>query len=83
MCYEIKGMYDKIIIMYVPSYTIKNILHPTIALLLLNSTTQDSNKLMIFSIIALYYGDTYITTQFSVEFEINSEYHSKLCYCLY
>ena len=62
-CHEIKGSYDKIIIIIVPSYTGKNITHlcPLALLLVLctrNST--DGNKLVIFSGIALYYGDTYI-----------------------
>ena len=55
--------YDKIIITIVPSYTRKNItcLLPLALLLVLHTRNNtDGNKLMIFSGIALYYGDTYI-----------------------
>ena len=56
-------MYDKIIITIVPSYTGKNITHLLpVALLLMLCTRNntDSNKLVIFPGIALYYGDNYI-----------------------
>ena len=63
MCNEIEGSYDKIIITIVPNYTGKNItrLLPLALLLVLRTCTNtDGNKLVIFSGIALYYGDTYI-----------------------
>ena len=57
MCNEIEGSYDKIIITIVPSYTLL-----LLALLLVLHTCNNTNgnKLVIFSSIALYYGDTYI-----------------------
>ena len=64
-CNEVEGSYDKIIITIVPSYTRKNIttfvfLLPLALLLVLRiCNNTDSNKLVIFSSIALYYGDTY------------------------
>ena len=63
MCNEIKGSYDKIIITIVPSYTGKNItrlLPLALLLVLCTRNNTDGNKLVIFSGIALYYGDTYI-----------------------
>ena len=57
MCSEIEGLYDQ------PSYTGKNItcLLPLAFLLVLRTRNNtDSNKIMIFSSIALYYGDTFI-----------------------
>ena len=60
MCNEIKGLYDKIIITIVPRYTRKNItcLLPLALLLVLRTCNNtNDNKLMIFSGIALYYGD--------------------------
>ena len=63
MCNEIEGSYDKIIITIAPSYTEKNItrLLPLALLLVLHThNNTDSNKLMTFSGIALYYGDNYI-----------------------
>ena len=59
-CNEIGGSYDKIIITIVPSYTGKNITRSLPLALLLMSNNTDGNKLMIFSGIALYFGDTYI-----------------------
>ena len=62
-CNEIEGSYDKIIITIVPSYTGKNITRLLLLALLLVLCTHsntDGNKLVIFSGIALYYGDTYI-----------------------
>ena len=62
-CNEIEGSYNKIIITIVPSYTGKNITHLLLLALLLMLRTRnntDGNKLVIFSGIALYYGDTYI-----------------------
>ena len=62
-CNEIEGSYDKIIITIVPSYTGKNItrLLPLALLLVLRTRNNtDGNKLVIFSGIALYYGDNYI-----------------------
>ena len=59
MCNEIKGTYDKMVLTIVPSY--KNItrLLPLALLLMLHSRNNtDGNKLMIFSSIALCYGDT-------------------------
>ena len=58
MCNEIEGSYDKIIITIVPSYTGKNTTRLLLMLCTRNNT--DGNKLVIFSGIALYYGDTYI-----------------------
>ena len=61
-CNEIGSSYDKIIITIVPSYTGKNITRLLPLALLLKLRTRnntDSNKLVIFSGIALYYGDTY------------------------
>ena len=59
---EIEGLYDKIIITIVQSYTGKNItrLLP-LALLLVQHTRNntDGNKLVVCSGIALYYGDNY------------------------
>ena len=63
MCNEIEGSYDKIIITIVPSYTGKNIprLLPLALLLVLRTRNNiDGNKLVIFSGIASYCGDTYI-----------------------
>ena len=60
---EIEGSYNKIIITIVPSCTGKNItrLLPLALLLVLRTRNNtDGNKLVIFSGIALYYGDTYI-----------------------
>ena len=51
--------YDKIIITIVPSYTRKNI-HLALLLMLRTRNNTDGNKLVIFSGVALYYGDTYI-----------------------
>ena len=65
-CNEIEGLYDKIIITIVPRYTGKNItrLLPLALLLVLRTRNNtDGNKLMIFSSIALYYGDTYIVSE--------------------
>ena len=65
MCNEIEGLYDKIIITIAPSYTGKNITHllPLALLLVLHTRNNtDGNKLVIFSSIALYYGDNYIIT---------------------
>ena len=62
-CNEIEGSYDKIIITIVPSYTGENItrLLPLALLLVLRTRNNtDGNKLVIFSGIALYYGDNYI-----------------------
>ena len=60
---EIEGLYDKIIITIVQSYTGKNIMSLLLLALLLMLHTRnntDGNKVVIFSGIALYYGDTYI-----------------------
>ena len=57
------GSYDKIVITIVPSYAEKNItsLFPLALLLVLHTRNNtDGNKLVIFSGIALYCGDTYI-----------------------
>ena len=65
MCNEIKGSYDKIITTIVPSYTRKNITHllPLALLLMLHTRNNtDGYKLVIFSSIALYYGDTCIVS---------------------
>ena len=62
-CNEMEGLYDKIIITIVPSYTGKNVtsLLPFALLLVLRTRNNtDGNKLVIFSGIALYYGDTYM-----------------------
>ena len=67
-CNEIKGSYDKFIITIVPSYTRKNITCLLLLALLLVLRTRnntDGNKLMIFSGIALYYGDNYILSYFA------------------
>ena len=67
-CNEIEGSYDKIIITIVPSYIGKNItrLLPLALLLVLRTRNNtDGNKFVIFSGIALYYGDTYILSQTS------------------
>ena len=63
MCNEIEDSYDKIIITIVPSYTGKNttrLLPLALLLMLRTHNNTDGNKLVIFSGIALYYGDTYI-----------------------
>ena len=60
MCNEIGGTYDKIIITIVPSYT-GNDNHSFVAVGIRNNT--DGNKLVIFSGIPSYYGDTCIVTQ--------------------
>ena len=59
---EIEISYDKIIIPIVPSYTEKiTRLLPLVLLLMLRTRNNtDGNKLVIFSGIALYYGDNYI-----------------------
>ena len=62
-CNEIEGSCDEIIITIVPSYTGKNItclLPFALLLVLCTHNNTDSNKVIIFSSIALYYGDTYI-----------------------
>ena len=75
ICNEIEGSYDKIVITIVQWYTGKNI--PCLlllALLLVRSTSNntDGYKLVIFSGIALYYGDTSILTScFRVQFRVN------------
>ena len=59
-CNEIEGSYDKMIITIVSSYTRKNItrLLPLALLLMLRTCNNtNDNKLVIFSGIALYYGD--------------------------
>ena len=56
MCIEIEGSYDKIIITIVPSYARKKY-HSFVAIGVHTHNNTDSNKLMIFSSIALYYGD--------------------------
>ena len=67
MCNEIEGSYDKIIIIIVPSYTRKislvNLLPLALLHVLHTHNNTDSNKLVIFSGIASYYGDTYIVLQ--------------------
>ena len=63
MCNEIEGSHDKIIITIVPSYTKKknhSLLLLALLLMLRTRNNTDGNKLVIFSGIALYYGDTYI-----------------------
>ena len=68
-CNEIKGSYDKIITTIVSSYTGKNITHllPLALLLVLYTRNNtDGNKVMIFSGIALYYGDTYIVYPYTI-----------------
>ena len=63
MCNEIEGSYDKILITVAPSYTRKNItslLLLALLLMLCTCNNIDGNKLVIFSGIDLYYGDTYI-----------------------
>jgi len=63
MCNEIEGLYDKIIITIVSSYTGKNItrLLPLALLVVLRTRNNtDGNKLRIFSSIALYCGDNNI-----------------------
>ena len=70
-CNEIEGSYDKIIITIVPSYTGKNItrLLPLALLLVLRTCNNtDGNKLVIFSSIAWYYGDTYLVLLICVFF---------------
>ena len=57
-------LYDKIIITIVPSYTGKKIYHSFVGIghcysLLHTRNNTDGNKCVIFSGIALYYGDTY------------------------
>ena len=62
-CNEIEGSYDKTIIPIVPSYTGKTITRLLLLALLLVLSTRnntDGSKLLIFSSIALYYGDTHI-----------------------
>ena len=62
MSNEIEGSYDKIIITIVPSYTWKNITRfvPLALLLVLRTRNNtDSNKLVIFSGLVLYYGDNF------------------------
>ena len=67
LCNKIKGSYDNIIITIVQSYTGKNItrLLPLALLLVLRiRNNTDGYKLVIFSSIAFYYGDTYIIAQY-------------------
>ena len=66
------GSYDKIIITIVPSYTRKNItrLLPLALLLVLRTCNNtDSKKLVIFSGIALYRGDTHLITNYHTIYE--------------
>ena len=59
------SLYDKIIITIVQSYTEKNITRslPLALLLVLHTRNNtDSNKLVIFFGIPLYYGDSYIVS---------------------
>ena len=58
MCNEIEGSYDKIIITIVPSYTITDLLLLALLLVLHTHKNTDGNKLVTFSSVALYYGDT-------------------------
>ena len=59
-CNKIEGLYDKIIITIVQSYTGKNITRLLALLFMLHiRNNTDGNKLVIFSGIALYDGDTY------------------------
>ena len=63
MCIEIEGSYE-IINTIVPSYTGKNttrLLSLALLLVLHTHNNTDGNKLVIFSGVALYYGDTCIT----------------------
>ena len=59
MCNEIEGSYDKIMITIVPSYTEK--ISPFVAVGIVTHAAAcnntDGNKLVIFSGMALYYGD--------------------------
>ena len=68
-CNESECLYDKIIITIVPSYTGKNITHllPLALLLVLRTCyNTDGNKLVIFSSIASYYGNTYIYYRYPI-----------------
>ena len=59
---NVQGSHDKIIITIVPSYTGKNItrlLPLALLLVLCTRNNTDRNKLVIFSGISLYYGETY------------------------
>ena len=60
-CNETKGLYDRIIITMVLSYTRMNItrLLPLALLLMAARNSPDSNELVAFSSIALYYDDAY------------------------
>jgi len=64
---KIEGSYDKIMITIVPSYTRKTCLLLLALLLMLHTRCNtDGNKLVIFSGIALYYGDNYILSPFII-----------------
>ena len=70
MCNEIEGSYDNIIIVtIVPSYTRKKH-HSFVAsgtvTRAAHSYNTDSNKLVVFSSIALYYSDTYINHRMDI-----------------
>ena len=56
------GLYDKIVITIVPSYTRQNITHllPLTLLLVPHTCNTDGNKVVIFSGVALFYVDTYL-----------------------
>ena len=69
-CNEIGGLYGKVVITIIPSYTGKNITHllPLTMLLLMHTvTTQTATNSWYFPNIALYYGDTYIATCYIVQ----------------
>ena len=59
MCNEIEGSYDKIIITIVPSYIEKKYYLFVAVGIVTYAAYSQGNTLMIFSGIALYYGDTY------------------------
>ena len=75
-CNEIEGLYNKIIITIVPSYYWKNHLFVAIGIVTcaLQYRRQQLN-LVIFSSIALYYGDTYIFL-WGVEKEVKPDQQS-------
>ena len=80
--HEIKGLYDKIIITIVQRY-ITRLLSLALLLVLHTHNNTDNNKLVIFSSIALYYGDTYILLSHSNRVGFKQGYitYSWVLYC--
>ena len=63
MCNEIEGSYDYHHSTRLYRKNITRLLPLALLLVLRTRNNTDSNKLVTFSVIALYYGDTYIASQ--------------------